>query len=303
MAQSPRAARRDGRLPDPPRDRVGPRTRIEVVTEGILTRMLQHDPALEPVGMVIFDEFHERSLHADLGLALALQSRAVLRPDLRLLVMSATLEGAAVAALLGGAPIITSEGRGFPVTTRYLPRRPDVRLEEPAANAVRRGLAEEEGDILVFLPGPAEIRSTADLLDAELGLRSGRSLSAPRHADQRPSGRRDPAEPAGAREGGARDLDRRDQSHHRWRSGGDRCRARPGPTVLASYRHDPADHRSRLPLLGRSAPRPGRANRSRGLLSPLGGRRGSPPRSPPGAGDSRGGSRPARTGTGRDRNR
>jgi HrpA-like RNA helicase len=95
--------------------RAGPRTRIEVVTEGVLTRMLQADPALEGVGIVVFDEFHERSIHADLGLALCLQSRAVLREDLRLLVMSATLDGAPVAALLGDAPLLTAAGRAHPV--------------------------------------------------------------------------------------------------------------------------------------------------------------------------------------------
>ena len=144
---------------------VGPETRIEVLTEGILTRMLQSDPGLEGAGLVVFDEFHERSLHADLGLALALQSRAVLRPDLRLLVMSATLEGAPVAELLGGAPIITSEGRSFPVETRYLPRRNDIRLESAVATAVRLALSEAEGDILVFLPGAGEIRRTAQMLE------------------------------------------------------------------------------------------------------------------------------------------
>ena len=148
---------------------VGPDTRIEVVTEGILTRMLQSDPALEAAGLVVFDEFHERSLHADLGLALALQSRSLLRPDLRLLVMSATLEGAPVAALLGGAPVITSEGRSFPVETRYLPRRSDVRLEPAVASAVRRALAQDGGDILVFLPGAGEIRRTAELLQEVQG--------------------------------------------------------------------------------------------------------------------------------------
>src|SRR5688572_20099611 len=102
--------------------RVGPRTRIEVVTEGVLTRLLQDDPALESYGIVIFDEFHERSLHADLGLALTLQSRALLREDLRVLVMSATLEGQAVARLLGNAPVITSEGRAHSVETIYLER-------------------------------------------------------------------------------------------------------------------------------------------------------------------------------------
>ncbi len=144
---------------------VGPATRIEVVTEGILTRMLQHDPTLERAGLVIFDEFHERSLHADLGLALTLQSRELLRPDLRILVMSATLDGAAVARLLGGAPLITSDGRDFPVETRYLSPRSGLRLEGVVAGAVRQALTEDEGDVLVFLPGAGEIRRTADLLD------------------------------------------------------------------------------------------------------------------------------------------
>ncbi|HEU4454263.1 MAG TPA: DEAD/DEAH box helicase, partial [Longimicrobium sp.] len=118
--------------------RVGPATRIEVVTEGVLTRMLQSDAALEGVGIVIFDEFHERSLHADLGLALTLQSRAVLRDDLRVLVMSATLDGGPVAALLGGAPVVTSEGRGFPVDVRYLPSRAEGRVEPAVARTVRQ---------------------------------------------------------------------------------------------------------------------------------------------------------------------
>ncbi len=143
---------------------VGPATRIEVVTEGILTRMLQDDPALESAGLVIFDEFHERSVHADLGLALALESRAILRRDLRILVMSATLDGEPIAALLGGAPIVTSAGQSFPVETRYLARRPETRMESAAASAVRQALIEDEGDILVFLPGQGEIRRTADLL-------------------------------------------------------------------------------------------------------------------------------------------
>lgn len=137
---------------------VGPRTRVEIVTEGILTRRLQHDPGLEGVGLVIFDEFHERSVHADLGLALALETQRVLRNDLRLLVMSATLDGAAVAELLGHAPIVRSEGRLFPVDTRYLPGRPDATPEQQVAAAVMRALETDEGDILAFLPGAAEIR-------------------------------------------------------------------------------------------------------------------------------------------------
>src|SRR5690242_1351417 len=114
--------------------RVGPATRLEVVTEGVLTRMLQTDPTLEGVGLVIFDEFHERSLHADLGLALTLQAQTLVRPDLRILVMSATLDVAPIAALLGNAPIIVSEGREFPVTTHYegaaAARRGDTRAVE-----------------------------------------------------------------------------------------------------------------------------------------------------------------------------
>jgi len=148
---------------------VGPRTRIEVVTEGVLARFLQRDPALEGIGVVIFDEFHERSLQAELGLALALQSRALLRDDLRLLVMSATLDGAPIAALLGDAPIITSQGASYPVETHYLDRPAEGRIEQTMAAAVRRALAGGEGDILAFLPGAGEIRRTESLL-AESGL-------------------------------------------------------------------------------------------------------------------------------------
>jgi ATP-dependent helicase HrpB len=149
--------------------RVGPSTRIEVVTEGVLTRMLQSDPALEGTGLVVFDEFHERSLHADLGLALTLQSRALLREDLRVLVMSATLDGAPVAALLGGAPVVTSEGRSFPVDVRYLPSRPEGRVEPAVARTVRQALDTSEGDVLVFLPGAGEIGRVEEMLrDADL---------------------------------------------------------------------------------------------------------------------------------------
>jgi ATP-dependent helicase HrpB len=147
--------------------RVGPKTRIEVVTEGVLTRMLQHDPALEGVGIIIFDEFHERSLHADVGLALTLQSRAVLRDDLRVLVMSATLDGGPIAALLGDAAVIRSEGRVFPVDTRWLPRKPEGRMEPIAARAVRNALGGEVGDVLVFLPGAGEIRRVEEMLAAD----------------------------------------------------------------------------------------------------------------------------------------
>lgn len=144
--------------------RVSGRTRIEVVTEGVLTRMLQRDPTLDGTGLVVFDEFHERSIHADLGLALTLHSRALVRPELRILVMSATLDGDRVARLLGGAPVITSEGRAFPVDVRYRDRPATQRIEGAAAGAVRHALAHDAGDVLVFLPGGGEIRRVADAI-------------------------------------------------------------------------------------------------------------------------------------------
>ncbi len=142
-------------------------TRIEVVTEGILTRRLQTDPELKGIGCVIFDEFHERSLNADLGLALTLEIRAALRPDLALLVMSATLDAGPVADLLGGAPVITSEGRAHPVETRWLDRPlPKARrFDDAMAELIARAAAEEEGGLLAFLPGEGEIRRTAARLD------------------------------------------------------------------------------------------------------------------------------------------
>jgi len=152
--------------------RVGARTQVEVVTEGVLTRMLNSDPTLDGVGLVIFDEFHERSLHADLGLALTRHSQQLVRDDLRILVMSATLDGEPVARLLGGAPIVTSAGRKFPVEARWLPRRGDQRVEGAMAAAVRLALRETEGDVLAFLPGQGEIHRVADLL-GESPLGSG----------------------------------------------------------------------------------------------------------------------------------
>ncbi|MEH7827371.1 ATP-dependent helicase HrpB [Gemmobacter denitrificans] len=142
-------------------------TRIEVVTEGILTRMIQSDPGLEGVGALIFDEFHERSLNADLGLALALEVRSALRDDLALIVMSATLDAAPVAALMGDAPLITSAGRAFPVETRWLPRPLDARarFDQALAALVFQSVEEcPEGGVLVFLPGEGEIRRVEGLL-------------------------------------------------------------------------------------------------------------------------------------------
>jgi ATP-dependent helicase HrpB len=145
--------------------KVGPRTRIEVVTEGILTRLLLDDPSLDGIGAVLFDEYHERSLVADTGLALALETQGALRDDLRLLVMSATLDGAAVAALLGDAPVVESAGRLFPVSVAHLPPRDGERLDAHASRAVRAALEQHAGDVLCFLPGAGEIRRVAALLE------------------------------------------------------------------------------------------------------------------------------------------
>jgi ATP-dependent helicase HrpB len=147
---------------------VSKRTRIEVVTEGVFTRMILADPALEGVAAILFDEFHERSLDADLGLAFALDAQQGLREDLRLLVMSATLDGARVRAMLGDAPLIESQGRAFPVATRYVGRNPSARIEDEVARVTLDALASESGSILVFLPGQREIRRVADILEARV---------------------------------------------------------------------------------------------------------------------------------------
>ena len=128
-------------------------TRIEVVTEGILTRMLQEDSGLAGIGCVIFDEFHERSLNADLGLALCIESQQNLREDLRILVMSATLDLEPLASLLDDAPVVSAGGRSFEVATHYVPRRAEVSLELQTAQVVRSALRDHEGDMLCFLPG------------------------------------------------------------------------------------------------------------------------------------------------------
>lgn len=152
-------------------NRTGKNTRIEVLTEGILTRMLQQDNALEGVGMVIFDEFHERSLQADLALALSREVQGVLRDELRLLIMSATLDAERLSQLLAEAPVLSSAGRQYPVSLRYLPQDPREPIAQQTARAVRKALREEEGDVLVFLPGSGEIRRTAELLEGMEGLK------------------------------------------------------------------------------------------------------------------------------------
>jgi len=219
--------------------RVGPETRIEVVTEGILTRYLQDDPSLEGAGCVIFDEFHERSLNADLGLALCIESRSILRDDLRLLVMSATLDGSEVSALLEGAPMIRSEGRTYPVEVRYRPQeRPTggraESLTGPAfisnvVAAVLAALKEESGSILVFLPGSAEIRRVESRLrektlpdDTDLVPLYGELSREAQDSAIRPS---------------LPGFYRRDEPYDRRRQGSNRQRLETSATVLALNRH------------------------------------------------------------------
>ncbi len=154
--------------------RLSVRTRVEVVTEGILTRRIQHDPLLEGVAMVIFDEFHERSIQADLGLALCLDVQRQVRPDLKILVMSATMECQAISSLLGDVPVISSAGRSFTVDEIYLEGQTREPLPARVSAAVRQALAETAGDLLVFLPGAGEIRSCASRLE-QAGL-AGRGI-------------------------------------------------------------------------------------------------------------------------------
>ncbi|MCP3866641.1 MAG: ATP-dependent helicase HrpB [Gammaproteobacteria bacterium] len=149
--------------------RVSKATRIEVVTEGILTRRLQQDPELQGVGLVIFDEFHERSLQADLALALCLDVAGSLREDLRLLVMSATLDTLSVSRLLGDAPVISATGKSYPVAVNYLERGPRERkISQEVVRVICQVLQKEEGDILVFLPGAGEIHATQAMLSERL---------------------------------------------------------------------------------------------------------------------------------------
>jgi ATP-dependent helicase HrpB len=148
-------------------NKVSINTRIEVVTEGILTRMLQQDNTLEGVGLVIFDEFHERSLHADLALALCREIQGVLRDDLKILVMSATLDEEKLSSILGNAPVISSQGRQYPVTLKYINPEPNLPVSANVARAVLKALRSEEGDLLVFLPGAGDIHRCAELIETE----------------------------------------------------------------------------------------------------------------------------------------
>ncbi|MEM6495714.1 MAG: DEAD/DEAH box helicase, partial [Pseudomonadota bacterium] len=147
---------------------IGPATRIEVVTEGVFTRIVIDDPELTGVGIVIFDEFHERSLEADFGLALCVDVQAALREDLKLLVMSATLDGGHISSVLQDAPVIESEGRMYPIETRYVGADRSARIEQKLADVIVTALREETGSCLVFLPGQGEIRRLEALLQQSL---------------------------------------------------------------------------------------------------------------------------------------
>ena len=197
-------------------------TRIEVVTEGMFTRLMLDDPSLDGVAAVLFDEFHERSLDADLGLALARDAQQGLREDLKLLVMSATLDGARVAALLGDAPVVESEGRAFPVETRYLGRDPRERIERQVADAVMRGAARRSGLAAGVSAGRRRNPPHRDAAEGAHRRPERRYRRALRRARRARAGPRDFASAAGPPQGRAGDLDRRDLAHHRRRARRDR---------------------------------------------------------------------------------
>jgi hypothetical protein len=251
-----------------------------VVTEGVLTRRLQHDPELPGVGVVIFDEVHERNLPTDLGLALALDVRAALRPDLRILAMSATPDTRTLVRLLeahpggdgvagpGTAPVIESEGREFPVEIRSLPPAKGVRTEQATAEAVLTALRDEPGDVLVFLPGIGEIRRVE-------GLLAGR---VPDHVDVRPlAGALSLAEQdlalTPSPEGRRRVVLSTDIAESSLTVAGVRRRGRrrPGPCapLRPAHRHDAAHHRHHQPGVGRPALGPRRPHRAGRVLPPL----------------------------------
>ena len=213
--------------------KVSRKTRIEVVTEGVFTRLILDDPSLEGIAAVLLDEFHERSLDADLALALAREAQQGLRDDLKLLAMSATLDGARVAKLLGGAPVIESAGRAFDVETRYLGRDQRAHIEQQVADAVVRALRADPGSVLAFLPGAAEIRRAETRLKERHRrslYRRGDALRRARRADPGPRHR---ARAARQAQGGARHLHRGNLDHHRGRAHRRRLRSRPRAALRA----------------------------------------------------------------------
>ena len=220
--------------------KVSKRTRIEVVTEGVFTRLILDDPSLDGIAAVLFDEFHERSLDADLGLALARDVQQGLREDLKLLAMSATIDGARVAKLLGDAPVIESEGRAFPVETRHLGRDAREPIERQVADAVARALRADPGSALVFLPGQAEIRRTETLLKERLSDPAVDVVTLYGALDAQTQDRAIAPAPQGPAQSGAGDVHCRDLADHRRRAYRRRFRPRPGAALRAGRRLDPA---------------------------------------------------------------
>ncbi len=250
--------------------RSGPRTRVEVVTEGVFTRMILDDPELSGVGAVLFDELHERSLDADLGLALALDCQTGLREDLRILAMSATLDGARVAQLLGDAPVIASEGRAFAVETRYLGRDPDARIEERMADAVMQALATETGSILAFLPGQGEIRRVEERLEGRID--DPTVILAPLYGamDSKAQDRALRPAPEGRRKVVLATSIAETSVTIEGRARGDRQRACARSALRAGRWRDPARDGARIARGCRSAEGPRRPHWARRLLSPVG---------------------------------
>src|SRR3954468_7011591 len=257
------------------------RTRLTVLTEGIFRARIQADPELAGVSAVLFDEVHERSLDSDFGLALALDAQAALRPDLRLIAMSATLDGARFAALMGGAPVIESEGRSHPIALILLGRSAEERIEDEMAAAVRRALSEAEGSLLAFLPGVAEIERTAERLEAWLPadvdlhrLHGSLEPAAQRAAIAAPSpGPRQLPPAARPPQARPRHVDRRDQPDPRRRADRRRLGPRPPPALRPRRRHHPPRHRARQPGGGDAARRPRRAAGAGPGLPAVGGSR------------------------------
>ncbi len=251
--------------------KISARTRVEVVTEGVFARMILDDPELSGVACVLFDEFHERSLDADLGLALALDAQGALREDLRLLVMSATLDGARVAALMGDAPVIESAGRAFPVETRYLGR--DRQSSRRGGGRPRRAAGAGRGRGLHprLSAGAGRNHPRRRAAGRARPSRQCRSRAALRRAGSRRAGPRHRQDAAGPAQDRARHLDRRDLADDRRRAHRDRLRVFARPGVRAQSRADAARDHPRVSRQCRSAAGQGGARRAGRLLSPLGG--------------------------------
>ena len=216
--------------------KVSRKTRIEVVTEGVFTRLILDDPSLEGVAAVLLDEFHERSLDADLALALARDAQQGLRDDLKLLAMSATLDGARVAKLLGGAPVIESAGRAFEVETRYLGRDQRAHIEQQVADAVVRALRADPGSVLAFLPGAAEIRRAETRLKERIGDPSIDVVTLYGALDAQTQDRAIAPAPPGRRKVVLATSIARNLAHHRGRADRRRLRARPRAALRAGRR-------------------------------------------------------------------